>query len=104
MNFYPLEQLSNLVDGYQRAFKVGRENILLCQLEGEVFAIENRCPHMDVPLDRATQLPGKMIRCNAHGIEFELESGSARGPLAGMCGLKKYDLIYEGTQVGIELD
>ena len=104
MAFYPLEQLVNLEDGYQKSYKVQGKDILLCQVEGEVFALENRCPHMDVPLDRATQLPGKQIRCNAHGIEFDLISGSALGPLAGtLCGLTKFELVYEGAQIGVEL-
>ena len=104
MAFYTLDQLINLYDGYQRAFKIGGQNLLMIQVENDVFVIENRCPHMDVPLDRASQLPGKKIRCNAHGIEFDLVSGDALGPLAGtLCGLKHYDVIYEGNKVGIEL-
>ncbi len=104
MAYYPLEQLINLQDGYQRAYKIGAHKLLLCHIEGQTYLIENRCPHMDVPLDRATQLPGGKIRCNAHGIEFDIDSGKALGPLAGtLCGLKHYDVVYEGSQVGVEL-
>lgn len=104
MAFYPLEQLSRLHDGYQQAFEVGGHHVLLCQLEGKTFIVENRCPHMDVPLTHAVQLPGCKLRCRAHGIEFDLLSGKACGPLADLVdGVKTYILAYEGTKVGVEI-
>ncbi|MFL0808933.1 MAG: Rieske 2Fe-2S domain-containing protein [Agarilytica sp.] len=104
MAFIALEQLSRLHDGYQRAFSVEGQALLLCQLEGQVFVIENRCPHMDVSLTSATQLPGPMLRCSAHGIAFDMISGKAQGPLADTLGcLKKFPLVYEGAQVGVDL-
>ncbi len=104
MPFFPLEQLSKMHDGYQRDFSVEGHQLLLCQLEGEVFVIENRCPHMDVSLTFAMQLPGVKIRCRAHGIEFDLRSGKACGPLAETLeSIKKYPVIYEGNQLGVEL-
>lgn len=104
MAFVALEKLSRLVDGYQKAFVVGRLNVLLLQVEGRRYLIENRCPHMDVPLLHAQQLPAGAIRCRAHGIEFSLETGRASGPLANqMAGLVKYELVYQDDQIGIEL-
>jgi|GEM_PF-5219833 len=46
MAFVPLEKLGRLHDGYKKVFKVDRHNLLLMQLEGKVYLIENRCPHM----------------------------------------------------------
>lgn len=104
MAFVALEQLSRLHDGYQQAFNVEGKALLLCQLEGQVFIVENRCPHMDVSLTNATQLPGPMLRCSAHGIEFDLQSGKAQGPLADTLDcLKMFPLVYEGTQIGVDL-
>ncbi len=104
MAFFPLEQLSRLYDGYQKPFNVDGQQVLLCQLEGQLFLIENRCPHMDVPLSSATQLPGRQLRCQAHGIAFDLNTGKATGPLADTLDcVKKFPLVYEGTQVGLEL-
>lgn len=104
MAFYPLEQLSKLYDGYQQGFAIAGQHLLLCQLEGQAFIIENRCPHMDVPLTDATQLPGCKLRCRAHGIEFDLVSGKACGPLADTLeGVHRFPLAYEGPQVGVDL-
>ena len=104
MTFYALEKLGALHDGYQRAFVVAGHSLLLLQHEGILYLIENRCPHMDMPLSNAKQIAGGLLRCRAHGIEFDLESGAAQGPLASvLSGLKKHVLAYEGNTVGVEL-
>ena len=105
MAFFALEQLSQLHDGYRRTFNIDGLSLLLLQLEGEVFLIENRCPHMDYSLSNSQAIPGLKIRCIAHGIEFDLNSGQACGPLAGtLDGLKKFPLIYDGNKVGVEIE
>ena len=37
---------------------------------GEVFAVENRCPHRSVPLDRG-KFDGKEVSCGYHGWRFD---------------------------------
>lgn len=102
MAFYPLAQLSQLFDGYQRAFSIDEHRLLLIQHDGEVFIIENRCPHMDVPLDSGIIETDKSIRCRAHGIAFDLSSGKAKGPLADTLDcLKHFTVEYQDTAVGI---
>lgn len=104
MTFYSLEKLSELYDGYQKAFSVGGKQLLLIQMDEQVHIIENICPHMDVPLTQAVQLPEQRIRCRAHGIEFELESGKPLGPLANTLScLTRFTPVYEGTSIGVEL-
>ncbi len=104
MTFYALEKLVNLQDGYQKAFKVAGHNLLLVHENGRSYLLENACPHMGVALDRATLLPQGLIRCNAHGIEFELDSGKALGPLANTLEcLKKFEPVYQGNEIGVDL-
>lgn len=103
MAFFPLAQLSDLYDGYQKAFRVDGYSLLLCQLEGQTFLIENRCPHMDAPMTDAAQAPGCLLRCRAHGIEFSLKNGRALGPLSDTISpLRFFPLEYEGTKVGVD--
>lgn len=103
MAFIALEQLSELYDGYQRPFKVHGKSLLLCQVEGQTFLIENRCPHMDAPLTDATQGQGCTIRCRAHGIEFNLINGKAIGPLADTLeSLSSFPIEYDGNKIGVD--
>lgn len=104
MAFHSLETLSRMHDGYQKAFNVSGLQLLLVQVEGKPYIVENKCPHMGVSLSNATQVPGGSIRCKAHGIEFKLDSGRACGPLANtMECLKKYAIVYEGNQLGLDV-
>lgn len=100
--FYPLEKLHLLHDGYQKAIKVGRHELLLVQDEGRIYLIENRCPHMDAPLTFASIRTG-IVRCPMHGIEFNLQTGEGRTP-APLPPIKTFVPVYEGNLVGVDLD
>lgn len=103
MAFYPLEKLNHLYDGYQKAFRVAGYDLLLVQQNGRNFLIENRCPHMDASLADAAQGDG-ILRCRAHGIEFQLADGRACGPLADILGpLKFYPIAYDANTLGVDL-
>jgi len=105
MAFFPLEKCDNVYDGYQKAFDVDGQMLLLLQVDGQLFLVENRCPHMDVALTDAIQLDNARIRCRAHGIAFSLESGKAEGPLAGMLDcLKRFPIEIQGKYVGLQIN
>lgn len=100
--FYPLEKLHLLHDGYQKAIKIGRRDLLLLQDEGRLYLIENRCPHMDAPLTFASVRSG-VIRCPMHGIEFNLQTGEGRTP-APLSPIETFTPVYEGNVVGVDFD
>jgi nitrite reductase/ring-hydroxylating ferredoxin subunit len=48
--------------------------VLLVHQGGQVFALDNRCPHMGFPLDRGS-IDGGILTCHWHHARFELGSG-----------------------------
>jgi len=48
--------------------------VLLVQEGGQVFGLDNRCPHMGFPLDRGSVEDG-ILTCHWHHARFELASG-----------------------------
>ena len=44
--------------------------------DGQVHAVDNRCPHMGFPLDRGTVREG-ILTCHWHHARFDLASGGA---------------------------
>ena len=48
--------------------------VLLVHEGGQVFALDNRCPHMGFPLDRGSVEEG-ILTCHWHHARFELASG-----------------------------
>lgn len=103
MAFYPLANLIDLYDGYRCAFRVRGHSLLLIQDSGKTYLIENRCPHMDAPLDTGQVKDGAIV-CRAHGIAFQLAGGKPLGPLANTLDcLRSYDVVYDENKVGVEL-
>ena len=49
--------------------------------EGEVYAVDNRCPHMGFPLDRGSVRDG-ILTCHWHHARFDLSSGGTFNPFA----------------------
>src|ERR1700747_827859 len=48
--------------------------VLLVHEGGQVFALDNRCPHMGFPLERGSVEDG-ILTCHWHHARFELQSG-----------------------------
>src|SRR5688572_13551382 len=49
--------------------------------DGQVFAVDNRCPHMGFPLSRGTVRDG-ILTCHWHHARFELAGGCTFDPFA----------------------
>ncbi|MCB9008850.1 MAG: Rieske (2Fe-2S) protein [Ardenticatenaceae bacterium] len=48
--------------------------LALWYVDGQVYAVDNRCPHMGFPLDRGSVKDG-ILTCHWHHARFDLESG-----------------------------
>ncbi len=53
---------------------VDGHTLVLFDYGGEVYAVDNRCPHMGFPLDRGTVRDG-ILTCHWHHARFDLASG-----------------------------
>ncbi len=68
----------------QRPFKVVTledRHILLLRADGQIRALDSRCPHMGYPLSQGTIKDG-VLRCHWHHWRFDLASGDVL-PKAG---------------------
>jgi 3-phenylpropionate/trans-cinnamate dioxygenase ferredoxin component len=54
---------------------------LLCLDEGQVYAVENRCSHLEEPL-ACGRVKWGWIACPAHGTRFDLATGEPMNPPA----------------------
>ena len=77
-----LGTLDDLVDGESRAFEdIGDYGIVVCNVQGELYALEDNCSHADTPLSEG-RLRGWHITCPLHGASFDIRDGSHGGPPA----------------------
>ncbi|MDB6051829.1 MAG: putative Rieske iron-sulfur protein [Pseudomonas sp.] len=98
--FFPLERLINLHEGYRQTFKVAGRNLLLMVVDNQPLLLEDSCPHQGAPLRTAT-LMGTVLRCQRHGMEFQLPSGRASQPSCP--SLKMFGLVYDGASIGVDV-
>src|SRR5262245_12241679 len=89
--------LSDLADGDMKSCPVGKIDVLICRVAGELYAIEDLCSHADTTLSDGT-LHGYTVTCSLHGAQFDVRDGSHKGPPA-YCGVKTFELEKEGDEV-----
>ncbi|HEY3493539.1 MAG TPA: Rieske (2Fe-2S) protein, partial [Polyangiaceae bacterium] len=65
MSFHALLPEDELWTGEMRGFVVAGRRVLVLRTEGGVFAYEDRCAHLGVPLSQGT-LKGSVLTCSAH--------------------------------------
>lgn len=59
-----------------QTLQLNGHTVALWYVGGQVYAIDNRCPHMGFPLDRGSVKDG-ILTCHWHHARFDLESGGA---------------------------
>jgi len=76
----------------------GRE-ILLVNIKGVVYAVENECPHQGSPMNAAVVKDG-YISCPRHGYRFSLVDGScAEHP---ECTLATFPVQIDGENILVD--
>jgi nitrite reductase/ring-hydroxylating ferredoxin subunit len=87
---------SDIWIGEMEAFKVGRHNVLVVNVDGEFRAYDGRCPHQGRPLIHG-ELEDGVLTCRAHQWTFDVRSGNSINPSA-QC-LRRFPLRIEGDKV-----
>ena len=60
--------------GGRALFEFEGKSLALFNVEGDLFAIDDSCPHQGASLCGG-RLEGRVIQCCAHGLRFDLRSG-----------------------------
>jgi 3-phenylpropionate/trans-cinnamate dioxygenase ferredoxin subunit len=67
--------------GRTRSVQVGAHCLLLCNVNGSVYAVADVCTHDRGPLGEG-RLRGSTIECPRHGARFDVRDGSVVAPPA----------------------
>ena len=67
---------SELLPGESRVAWDGDTPILVVNLDGALYALEDKCTHEDFELS-AGPLDGDQVECTLHGARFDLRTGEA---------------------------
>ena len=81
-NFVPVTAMSELSPGAMKWFVVERERVLIANVEGVFYAVQDACGHRQAPLSKGT-LDGYVIECPLHFATFDVRTGKLlSGPVA----------------------
>jgi toluene monooxygenase system ferredoxin subunit len=65
--------------GEMKGVVVGGRRVLVLRLEDGVFAYEDRCAHLGVPLSEGTLEDG-VLTCRAHHYQYDARTGAGINP------------------------
>ena len=60
---------------------IGDYGIVVCRVNGELYALEDNCSHADTPLSEG-RLRSHNLTCPLHGTSFDVRTGEHSGPPA----------------------
>jgi len=69
--------MAGLQPGERRILNLHGHSIALFNMDGQLYAVDDRCPHAGASL-ASGQLDGKLIQCRAHGLRYNIETGEFR--------------------------
>ena len=101
MAFRKVAALEELAQGSVIGVQAGEQRVAICNVEGQLHAIDGSCPHHGGPLDQGA-LHGNMIVCPWHAWEFDCTTGqNDRNP--EICQ-KRYAVKSEAGAILLDAD
>ena len=124
MPFTDVARLSEIPVGSSKKVEVAGKEILLVNVDGKIYATDDRCGHMNAPLSMGT-IHGNTVECAMHHAIFDVTTGKhlREAHLGGVSGamlsktrsggmiesvktydLKTYEVVLEGDIIKIRSD
>jgi 3-phenylpropionate/trans-cinnamate dioxygenase ferredoxin component len=93
-------KVSEIAPGTTRRIVVDSLEILLCNVDGAIYAIEDVCTHDGGPLDQG-ELEGDQVVCPRHGATFDVRTGDAL-TLPAVMPLLTFEVSVEGDDIYVD--
>ncbi|HEV7579967.1 MAG TPA: Rieske 2Fe-2S domain-containing protein [Mycobacterium sp.] len=92
--------LDDIWEGEMCAAKLGTVDVLLCNVDGQLVAYQDQCPHLANPLS-AGVLSDNVITCAAHEWSFDARSGRGVNPETSC--LRRYPVRVDGERIFVDV-
>jgi 3-phenylpropionate/trans-cinnamate dioxygenase ferredoxin component len=100
--FVSVAKLSELPPGQVRVVEAHGMRVALCNVDGNVYAVEDRCTHDDGPLGEGF-LEGEEIECPRHGARFDVKTGAVRC-LPAVVPIRTFKVQLTGDEIQVALE
>ena len=90
-------KVDELGDGDMKPVEVGDRTVVLLNVDGNLYAIDDECTHQACPLSEG-YLEGEVLECSCHGSMFNVRTGKVvEGPAEGP--IPTYPVEIDGDAV-----
>ena len=104
MNTHTVCKSEELPEGERRLVEVDGIKIGVFNVDGELFAIEDRCSHDDGPLAEGAIDPAACtVECPRHGSLFDLRSGRPK-TLPAYVPVDTFEVLITDGEIKLEVD
>ena len=101
MAFVKLGSVSDVPPGTARVYEVAERAIAVCNVDGELYAIDDVCTHDEGSLDQG-EVEGYEIECPRHGARFDVRTGEVTA-LPAVLPIDTFKLRLQGTDIEVEV-
>lgn len=101
MTFIKVAKTDELMSGQNKVLDLGARALVVFNVNGKLYAIDERCPHKGGPLGEGS-VDGLVVKCPWHGAVFSLEDGHG---VSGPCGngVNCYSVKTSGSDIEVEV-
>lgn len=99
--YVKVASLDDLEPGTLLGVEAGDTRLCLANVDGEIYAVEDKCSHKDFPLS-AGDVDDSAVTCAWHGARFDLSNGRALS-LPAIKPVATFDVKVEDGAVYVAL-
>ncbi len=100
--FVQVATVAELPPGSKKVVEVDGALIVIVNVDGEFFAVEDRCTHDGGPLGNG-ELDGHELICPRHGARFDVRTGDAL-TLPAFQAVPVYAVQVDGERILVDID
>lgn len=100
--FIRVAATSDVPSGTMTSVDVDGESLMLCNVEGEYYAVRDECTHESFPLSEG-DLRDHVVTCMLHGASFDVRTGEILA-LPAYEPVQTYKVRVDGNDILISLD
>ncbi|MGZ3498701.1 MAG: non-heme iron oxygenase ferredoxin subunit [Vulcanimicrobiaceae bacterium] len=97
----PVAKKSEIAPGTTKKVIVDGTEVMLCNVDGQIYAIEDVCTHDGGALDQGV-LDDACIECPRHGARFDVRTGAAL-TLPAVMPVASYTVRVDGDDICVEV-
>ena len=101
--FQKVANKNDLKDGGLLKVETNGKQIVLCMVEGKIYAIDEICTHERGPLDEG-ELSGYDLKCPWHYAVFDVRNGKVSDATVWATNLNSYNVKVDETNGDILID